>query len=345
MLQYGTQISTTDDPLQKITPERIYEAITRPKAGFRQQMERLRMIRSIDERQYRRLKRELPYFVCGRFHPPYRRKDNFATIRNFVIDLDHLKAAGIYLPDLRAKLIKDERLQMLFVSPGGDGLKLLFCLSDNCNDPGLYSLFYKAFQQKLALQYHLEQVIDARTHDVTRACFLSVDSEAYFNAAAQPVVLSDYFDPSAPDAQREVALKQKELRAASIAPQVEKEPLDDATLLAIKQKLNPNFRPRPAKQAYVPPELDEVMPAIERRLEELDITLLEQKGINYGQKLRLGAGKHWAAINIFFGKRGFSVVKTTQQGSHPELADLCYQAIYEVLHSDTSPFLTGLENQ
>jgi len=331
MLQYGTRISSVDDTLEKITPERIYQAITQPKAAFRQQMERLRMIRSIDERQYRRLKRELPYFVCGRFHPPYRRKANFAAIRHFVIDLDHLKAAKLHLPTLRDRLVKDERLQMLFVSPGGDGLKLLFQLSENCTDPGLYSLFYKAFQQKLALEYGLEQVIDARTHDVTRACFLSVDPQAFYRKTASPLVLSDHFDTTAPDAQREIALGQKALREASVAPRPRKEPLDDDTLQGIKKKLNPNFRPRKRRAAYVPPELDEIMPAIEQRLQELEIIILEQAGINYGRKLRLGAGRHWAAINLFFGKKGFSVVKTTQSGSHPELAELCYQAISEVL--------------
>lgn len=339
MLQYGTKITSVDDVLQKITPERIYQAIIHPKPTFLKQMERLRMVRSIDERQYRRLKRDLPYFVCGRFHPPYRRKENFAAIRHFVIDLDHLKSAGIHLPDLRAKLIQDERLQLLFVSPGGDGLKLLFQLRENCTDPGLYSLFYQAFQQKLALKYGLEKVVDARTHDVTRACFLSVDKQAYYREQAQAIVLTDYFDPQSPDIQRELAQGQKVLREASIAPKPEKEPLGDETLLAIKKKLNPNFRPRKPKQAYVPPELDEAMPAIEKRLQELDIVLLEQSGINYGRKLRIGAGKHWAALNIFFGKRGFSVVKTTQTGSHPALADLGYQAIYELLHQDDLDFL------
>jgi hypothetical protein len=334
MLQYGTQITSIDDPLQKITAERVYQAIVQPKPAFRKQMERLRMIRSMDERQYRRLKRELPYFVCGRFHPPFRRKENFAAIRHFVIDLDHLKAAKIHLPDLRAKLIQDERLQLLFVSPGEDGLKLLFRLSENCTDPGLYSLFYKAFQQKLALDYGLEQVIDARTHDVTRACFLSVDPQAYYRSDVQAVSLTDYFDPTAPDAQREIARGQKELRAASIATQADKQPLDDETLLAIKQKLNPNFRPRRPKPAYVPPELEERMPLVEQRLQELEITILEQQGINYGRKLKLGAGRHWATLNIFFGRKGFSVVKTTQTGSHPELAELCYQAISEVLQKN-----------
>jgi hypothetical protein len=333
MLQYGVKITSIDDPLQKVTPERIYQAIVQPKPAFRKQMDRLRMIRSMDERQYRRLKRDLPYFVCGRFHPPYRRKENFAAIRHFVIDLDHLKAAKIHLPDLRAKLIQDERLQLLFVSPGEDGLKLLFRLSENCTDPGLYSLFYKAFQQKLALDYGLEQVIDARTHDVTRACFLSIDPQAFYRSDAQPIHLRDYFDPAAPDAQRQIARGQKELRSASIAPKADKEPLDDETLLAIKQKLNPNFRPRKRKPAYVPPELDQIIPALEQRLQELDIMILEKEGINYGQKLKLGAGKHWAALNIFFGQRGFSVVKVPQNGSHPELADLCYQAVSEVLQT------------
>jgi hypothetical protein len=41
----------------------------------------------------------------------------------------------------------------------------------------------------------------------------------------------------------------------------------------------------------------------------------------------------WAEINVFYGKKGWSVVKTTKSGSHPDLAELGARAIEEILSS------------
>ena len=53
-------------------------------------------------------------------------------------------------------------------------------------------MFYKLFVHKFSVKYGLEQVVDTRTCDVTRACFLSADSEAYFNPEPELVVVDDY---------------------------------------------------------------------------------------------------------------------------------------------------------
>ena len=203
MLYFGLNITQPDDELRKIPVERVFQGIARPKDNLRQQVERLRMVRTMDAKQYARLKKQLPYFVCGSFHPPYRRRENFAAIQYFVIDLDHFEQAQLSRREVAERLCQDSRLLLLFTSPGGDGLKLLFKLTAPCFDPGLYALFYKAFLQALALQYQLEKVIDTRTHDTTRACFFSVDPHAYFNPQAESVALEQFFDASLPDAQRE----------------------------------------------------------------------------------------------------------------------------------------------
>jgi len=331
-LQFGRRITAPDDPLQKIPLSRLYQGITRPKAGLNNQIQRLRMVRTMDVKQYSRLKRELPYFVCGHFHPSVRRREHFASIQCFVIDLDHFQEADKDRQQVAAQLQNDDRLMMAFTSPSGDGLKLVFRLSEQCFDAGLYALFYKAFLQSLAAQYHLEKVIDATTHDVTRACFLSVDPDAYFNPEAVPVALPDHFDARNPEARREVSEAHKELRAQAPADKPDgKEPLSDEVLLQIKQKLNPNFRPRKKRQAYVPPELESVMPQIKEQLEATQVELKKTEPIQYGKKLTVAAGSHWAEVNIFFGKRGFSVVKTTKSGSNAQLAGIAHQIIYELL--------------
>lgn len=340
MLQYGNCITQSNDPLRKVEPERVFRGITAPKDHLRQQIDRLRRVRAMDPRQYARLKKELPYFVCGIFHPPVRRKEYFSAIRYFMVDLDHFAEANMDLASAFAKIQDDPRLVMAFRSPGGDGLKLMYQLSENCLDVGLYSLFYKAFISKLATQYGLERVIDARTHDVTRACFLSVDEQAFFRGDAESVVLTDYFDPASPDAQREVRKAHdtlKEEAPGRKARDAESDPISDEVLLKIKQKLNPNFRPRPTKHIHVPEALNASMEDIKGRLESLGMTLQEVENIHYGKKLRVAAGSLWAEVNIFYGKRGFSIVKTPRTGSHMELAEMVYQALYELLIGTNNP--------
>jgi len=95
-----------------------------------------------------------------------------------MIDLDHFDRSELDLPATAERLRADDRVLMGFISPGGDGLKLMFQLEEPCFDSGIYSLFYKAFVQHFAREHQLEAVIDLRTHDVTRACFLSIDPGA-----------------------------------------------------------------------------------------------------------------------------------------------------------------------
>jgi hypothetical protein len=332
MLQFGLNITAANDELQRIPVDRLYQAIARPKESFRTQVHRLRLVRGMDAKRYNLLKRELPYFVCGHFHPPYRRREHFSAIQHFVVDLDHFAEADKDRLEVAGRLCKDPRLLLLFTSPGGDGLKLLFGLKEKCFDAGLYTLFYKAFTHSMARQYGLESVIDWRTHDVTRACFLSVDPDAHFNPEAEPVVLEQFFDSHDPEAQRRVAEDRKAIREEAPArPKPDKEPLSDEVLLEIKQKLNPNFRPRKKPDAYVPPQLEEIMPGIEERLREVNMEIAFTEAIQYGKKIRVAAGTHWAEVNVFFGKRGFSVVKTTKAGSKAELAEMAYQVLCELL--------------
>ena len=336
MLQFGLHITQPNDSLQKISVERIYQAIRHPKPQLAQQISRLRLVRTMDDRQYSRLKKQLPYFVCGNFHPPIRRKEHFSAIKYFMVDLDHFEEAGKNRLEVMQKLQEDPRVVMLFTSPGGDGLKLMFELQEKCFDSGLYSLFYKSFIQSLAAQHQLEKVIDTATHDVTRACFLSVDERAYLNPIVEPVALEAFFNPTDPDAQHRVEKEHKSLEEkAPDQDKKEERPLSDEVLLEIKKKLNPNFRPKKKRNIYVPPELEDIMPEVEKKLSEVNMSLAGSESINYGKKLKVAAGQHWAEVNVFFGKRGFSVVKTTKSGSNPELADMAHQILYELLINDS----------
>ncbi|MCR9103313.1 MAG: CRISPR-associated primase-polymerase type B [bacterium] len=339
-LQFGQHITSIEEALKTVSLERLYQGIRHPKPQFLTQIKRLRMVRAMDPRQYAKLKKQLPYFVCGRFHPAIRRKEHFSSIECFVIDLDHFEGSGLRREEVAEAMRSDDRSLMVFTSPGGDGLKVMFRLQERCFDPGMYSYFYKAFLQKLIQQYDLAKVADLTTHDVSRACFLSVDNEAYFNPGAQPVSLSQYFDPFAPEVTKVIRDKEQELKqrqAVADIPEPKEDPLSKEVLDNIKKKLNPNFKPRPPKkEAHVPLELESQIPALSEKLQEAGITLREAVSINYGKQLKLEAMPLMAEINVFFGKRGFSVVKTTKTGTSAELADLAYQVIMGHLFPNSS---------
>lgn len=340
MLFYGINIAAPADPLHPVAVADIYNALRHPKPALRQQIDQLRIMQTVDKAAYRLQKKKLPYLVCGRFKPAFRRRENFVRIDYFMADLDGV-STHFDKTVLWQTLAADPRLLLLFTSPGGDGLKLLFRLSVGCTDFGLFSVFYKRFMAAFCRQYSLEAVVDASTSDVTRACFLSYDEKAYYNEAARPVAIEEYVDASEPDAlwepQGEAAQQEAAAAQATARPPAAKKaegPSPEA-LAAIRQKLNPAAR-KPAKAYYVPPEADDFLEKLTACLPDFHLQLLESTPIQYGRKLKLATAGAWAEINLFYGKRGYTFVKTTKTGSHPGLADLCVQVLEQVLQENTA---------
>ena len=212
MLQAGKSVTQINDPLVKIQVEYLYQAVKSPKPELEAEIRQLRMVKTIDAKRYTQLKKNLPYIVCGIFNPPVRRGENFAWISHFMLDFDHLAEKGVSVETLKATLSVDPNVKLMFISPGDDGLKVLFHLSEKCYDRGKYSLFYKLFSKKFASQYNLDQVIDSSTSDVTRACFMSVDPKAFYNPDALPVEIKNYLDFDNMDQVKEISsmLKQEE---------------------------------------------------------------------------------------------------------------------------------------
>jgi hypothetical protein len=330
-LQFGTKITSSGDPLQKIELDRLYLGIHKPKQRFRDLIDQLRMVKTMSIIEYRELKKQLPYFVCGIFHPPVRRRENFAVIQYFMLDIDHLESAQMDKEHLAASLKEIPEVVLLFTSPSEDGLKIMFKLSEKCSDQALFTSFYKVFTKHFAEKHHLAQVIDFKTSDVTRACFFSYDPEAYFNPDAIPVDMNDYlsglnFDLAEQD------LKEAD-RFIRELPKSEKQnlSLDQEILKNIKDKLHPGYRKPAGKTYYIPPEVDTALPLLNEALSEFDIKITETEAIHYGRKLKVVSKQLWAELNIFYGKKGFKVVPTTKSGSHQELATLAAQAVTQIL--------------
>ena len=320
MLSFGKHITQKDDLLTLIEVQQLCSTIKQPDEITLSLINRLRLVQTIDKKQYGLMKRELPYIVCGIFNPPYRRVENFGCIEYFIIDVDHIAEKGLELNTLRTKLIADSRVMLCFVSPSEDGLKLLFRLSEKCYDAGQYSLFYKTFIRAFAAQYGFEQVVDTVTSDVSRACFMSYDPDTFFNPEAEIIKMNDYVDFDNPfvadKIKRSIKQEQKQEKPNKSVP-------DDAAIAFIKERLQVKTRmPRQKPQVYVPEELEQILEKLLQYIGESGIRVENVENIQYGKKFRFSAGIAQAEINLFFGKRGFSVVKSPKQGTSESLNDL-----------------------
>lgn len=333
MLYAGKNITSQLDELQKVTVEHIWQGIRNPKPEIRARIRQLRIVRDLDPKRYAQLKRELPYVVCGTFRPAFRRTENFAYTEHFIVDIDHIEAKGISLENIRQKLQNDDRVQLMFLSPGEDGLKLLFHLKERCYDAGLYSLFYKEFVKQLSMQYNLEQVIDARTSDVCRACFISCDENAYYNSNAQPVDLQQFVDISNPfelfGMKHELEKEAKEGEKLHRQQEMETKAADPEgdELLKIKEILKIRIPPKEKKQVFVPEQLEEVIDDVKKYVESTGIVVTEIININYGKKIRMRMGMRQAEVNLFYGKKGFSVTASPRSGTNAELNELCVNLV------------------
>jgi hypothetical protein len=332
MIMAGSNIAAPNEEMRKIQEDYLFKSIRNPKPQIEARIKQLRIVYSIDVKQYSFLKKSLPFFVCGIFNPPFRRKENFAYTESFIVDIDKLSEKGLSIDGIKDRLIRDERVMMCFASPSEDGLKVMFRFKDKCYDSGIYSVFYKAFLNSFAKEYNLEQVLDSCTSDVSRACFISSDNNAYFNPQCTPIDIETFIDTENSDSFFEIARGQEAVEK-SIHKEHTSSPDPDQNIMdKIKERLLHKERSSEhKKEVIVPKEIDEIMEDLKNEVKSYGISVIEIINIQYGKKLRLQAGHKQAEINIFFGKRGFSVVKSPRHGTNDELNSLMAEAINNYL--------------
>ena len=321
----GKNITQAGDKLNKVDIEYLYKAISKPKDELATAIRRLRMLNTIDKKSYSIHKKQLPYITCGIFNPPIRRTENFAFIQFFIVDIDHCAEKGISIGGLKERLKQDKRIVLIFISPGNDGLKIMFKLDEKCYDAQKYSYFYKIFINTFAKQNNLIQVIDNKTSDVTRACFFSHDAFAYYNPNAETIIMDKWVDFSNyNNVKNTIKEIEKEKPVSTYTTNISNNNLTNDVLNEIKKKLNPNAKIKKQKNIYVPEELEKVIDSIKQKAQELELNIQEIRNINYGKKFIFSFAHKMAEINLFYGKHGFKVVKSPKNGTDPELNDIVY---------------------
>jgi hypothetical protein len=329
-LNYGTTITASHlVPLQNLPVTEIIAMIKGEKGHLREEIRRLHNIRRLDVNAYRRAKTVLP-FICGStFKEGIRKVENFDAIHSFVLDFDNCAGTVEELNIIKANIAQRPDTWFCYISPSSKGLKVVFVLKYPLTDPKGYADFYKSFALQVAKKLALSDKVDLNCHDVARVSFLSYDQQVYFNPQPEPVDPEQYittlFATHEPDIAQTDALEDKPTNKANATPEHYKD---------ILKILNPKYHQAKEKPApFVPEMLDHIKPIIQSAVAEMGIKVHEVIPIQYGLKYRFIHGIYFAELNIFYGKKGFSVVISPKRDTHPQLNEIVYKLIFTEIHS------------
>jgi hypothetical protein len=168
-------------PIKDTSVFKILESIKN--GDFKKEIANIRFESSKEERN--KLKSQLYYVTfCGVFSS--RSNSNLKKHSGLAcLDFDDVKE----LEDLRDKINEDKHTFASFVSPSGDGLKVLVKIPfvDNNDD-------YQDYYIELTNYFKKYHELDSATKDIARACYLSSDDKMYLNS--ESVLFTDkYYRP------------------------------------------------------------------------------------------------------------------------------------------------------
>jgi hypothetical protein len=155
---------------------------------------------------------------------------------------------------------------------------------------------------------------------VSRACFISYDPDVYFNPKADNVNLDLFFDTeNSFNFFNEKKVINENLRKISSYEQPIKEDVDSDIVLKIKSILQ-SSHPKPhKKEVYVPERLNEIIDELQSYITETGVVIKDIINISYGKKIKALVGVKEAEVNLFYGKRGFSVVQSPRTGTSKDM--------------------------
>ncbi len=330
---YGKDLMRPSD-LSIWSFKNLVNFITRPPGQFLEFITTLREMLALDPEEYQLSKRQLPYFLPVVFKPPYRKLENVSEIYGFIVDVDKCSRLDIHPEMLKEQLSHDENILLMFTSPSGDGLKILFYFETPLRDPKAYQGFYKQFVDQWAARHNLVGAVDTRTHDAARVCFLSYDPNAYWNEKALPVPFQSDYTLITTENTAETSLSETDKENSQQAEsEPTKEGVSDEVIKKIKQLLDLSKpRPKQQKHIYVPPEIKIITPCILENLEAVGLSIIAVNDIHYGVQIQFSSKTKQGEVNVFFGKRrGYTVVPTSRSTMDHEFSKLTAQLIYQII--------------
>jgi hypothetical protein len=303
MLSLGTNIrQSSTEMLQPISPESLFLKIKDRDTPLMALTHELRRFMALDRHAGEEMKKRLPFVCCSAFKNGLRRAEGFLECTGLWLDLDDCITDAGEEKRLRESLFSDPRVCMLFKSPSGKGIKLLFLLETPITNTMEYTSFYKHFATEFGRTYRLDSFVDLQTCDVSRVCFLAHDPDVLFRAAAEKLKVEK--------TRTEIPPLQFE---ACTASEKTHGPTEDV-YAAIRKKLNPEGIPAKTKQIYVPEEMEYVNTILKQACDVYGFEIKAVSDINYGKKFVFAHGLQVGELNIFYGKKGFQVVQSCKTG-------------------------------
>src|SRR5260221_1406489 len=177
-ISYGK--SVTSNKLQPTSLREVLHTIKTGGNGIKESVEEICACPDSEQRQTLK-KQNLPYFNLGQFRDNIRKDANFEQTQHFLFDCDHL---GEKIVTLKEQLRQDPTVFAAFVSPSGDGLKVMYRLSAAITSESEYRKLYAHYSEEFTRMYGYD--LD-HTTDPSRACFLPYDPDLHKNEDATPL--------------------------------------------------------------------------------------------------------------------------------------------------------------
>ena len=201
---------TNYDLKKRCRTSTIISRMKDPSSKIAQQVTNLRLID--DPAKMKEAKKSLPVIMWqGMFkHRSNSGCDSLSSLMCF--DIDHMPLHE--LDRIKAEVIKWGCTYCCFISPSGEGLKVI--IRTNNYGPNRYGYYYQQIEKIFANQFGIEP--DKSCEDIGRACYASFDPELYYNPEA--IALHIPYDPELahPELAQQKKVTLEQYRATQITP-------------------------------------------------------------------------------------------------------------------------------
>jgi|GEM_PF-3450750 len=176
-------------PHKNMALEEIIAIIKEGKAGISRKIKTYRECikkKGKENESCAKLKDDLPYFTTAGCFGKRRSKEFMVKYSNLtVLDIDDLHGKGVSIKEIKRRVKKIPESYVGFVSPGGNGYKIIVKLDTSAENHKAVTTDLMSFYQK-----RLKVKIDPSGKDLARPCFLSHDPDLYYNKEAKKFTFS-----------------------------------------------------------------------------------------------------------------------------------------------------------
>ncbi len=334
-------------PLKKLNLAQVSALIRNPSSTLCQESETLTELYQLDPRQYYREIKRLPALICPLFYPPLPNESNFLSASVVAVQFTNLHEKEIQPETLKEKLHREQSVILAWQLPSATEVIALLLLAQPIRDQHLYSVLCRALPIHLARKLHLmDHVFLPSSSIVTFRWILAHDPHPLVNPNPTPLDPFSIVDPTTLSVEKSIQQQIKQIEEKHRKQEKQLRGPDEATLRKIRALLRdtPTYRRQPFKQVYVPPALKQLMPRLMGFLKEAGLQIVYVRDIHYGQQIQVSSGTRLGEVNLYLGKKGFTVVPTTRSRVDRELSHLLARLILKFLDEHSSSHSSPEQN-